>query len=144
MSASDNLSQELFFEAHRGVRLQGKEKTNTGEIGMHWSADKDKADEFATKHMHWPEWEHGETYHAQIPVSAVETGNARLGERGFANFSGTDPLGEKEVPVKEGATVKVTGVTKHRRTYNVKDQINSGTALKSRTRRFNPPREMKA
>lgn len=138
------LSNELFFTAHRGLRLTGSEKSDKNELGMHWSADRDKADEFATKHMHWPEWQHGETYHAQIPLSAVETDSQRLRDRGFANFSRTDPYGEQEVPVKEGAPVKVTGVTKHRRTYIEKDKINSGTSLKSRTRRFNPPREMKA
>jgi hypothetical protein len=139
------LSNELFFEAHRGLRLKGKEKVNKDELGMHWSADRDKADEFATKHINWPEWEHGKTYHAQIPVSAVETGFTRLRDSGFANFAGKDPLGEKEVPVKEGATVKVTGVTSHRRTYlGPNKTVNQGTALKSRTRRYNPPREMKA
>lgn len=138
------LSNELFFEAHRGLRFKGKETVDKGELGMHWSADRDKADEFATKHINWPKWERGETFHAQIPVSAVETNFTRLRDEGFANFTGQDPLGEKEVPVKEGAKVRVTGVTKHRRVYNVKDQINSGTQLKSRTRKYNPPREMNA
>ena len=138
------LSNELFFSVHRGLRLQGSEKVDKGELGMHWSADRDKADEFATKHIHWPGWERGETYHAQVPVSAVETNYTRLRDRGFANFSHTDPFGEKEVPVKEGAKVQVTGVTKHRRVYNVKDDINQGTQLKSRTRKYNPPREMQA
>ena len=143
MSAQDNLSQELFFEAHRGVRLQNSEKTNKAELGMHWSADKDKAEEFGTKHMHW-EHERGEVYHAQVPISAVETGHERLRDRGFANFNGKDPLGEKEVPVKEGATVKVTGVTKYRRKFYKKGNVNSGSELKERTRRYSPPREMKA
>jgi len=141
---SSPLSNELFFEAHRGLRFKGKETVDKGELGMHWSADRDKADEFATKHIHWPNWEGGETYHAQIPVSAVETDFTRLRDRGFANFGNKDPFGEKEVPVQEGAKVRVTGVTKHRRVYNVKDNINSGTQLKSRTRKYNPPREMKA
>lgn len=141
---SSPLSNELFFEAHRGLRIQGKETVDKGELGMHWSADKDKADEFATKHIHWPTYERGETYHAQIPVSAVETNATRLRDRGFANFGNKDPFGEKEVPVQEGAKVRVTGVTKHRRVYNVKNDINKGTQLKSRTRKYNPPREMKA
>jgi hypothetical protein len=138
------LSNELFFEAHRGLRFKGKETVDKSELGMHWSADRDKADEFATKHINWPKWERGETFHAQIPVSAVETNFTRLRDEGFANFTGQDPLGEKEVPVKEGAKIRVTGVTKHRRVYNVKDQINSGTQLKSRTRKYTPPREMQA
>lgn len=144
MAAKDNLSNELFFQAHRGLRLQGKETVDKGELGMHWSASRDKADEFATKHIHWPGWERGETYHAEIPVSAVETDFTRLRDRGFANFGNKDPFGEKEVPVKEGAKIRITGVTKHRRVYNVKGDINQGTQLKSRTRKFRQPREMQA
>lgn len=140
---SSPLSQELFFEAHRGIRLKGPEKTNKDELGMHWSADKDTAEEFGTKHMHW-EHERGEVYHAQIPVSSVETNRARLRGRGFAGFNGKDPFGEKEVPVKENGKVQVTGVTKYRRKFYKKGDVNAGSELKERTRRYNPPREMTA
>jgi len=137
MSASDHLSNELFYEAHRGIRLYHKESLNKSELGMHWSTNPDKVSEIATSHMHWPELK-GRVIHGTIPMSAVETDTARLKDRGYMGFPGKeqDRLGEKEVPVKEGAVVKVTGITSHRR-------LRSGEH-KTRTRTYNPPREMKA
>ena len=70
---------------------------------------------------------------------------ARLKERGYAGFEGKDPLGEKEVPLKEGAPVTVTGVTKYRiKEHRHEQGFITGTETKRRERRFNPPREMKA
>jgi hypothetical protein len=68
-------------------------------------------------------------------MSSVETNTEKMRQGGFANFSSQDPHEEKEVMVKEGAPVKITGVTNLRK---------SGEAVKSRKRTFNPPREKTA
>ena len=104
---------------------------------MHWSTNKDKAEELATTHMHWPD-KSGVVLHGAIPISSVETDTARLTKRGYMGFPGKeyDRLNEKEVPVKESAPVKVTGITKFRR-------LKDGQ-MKERKRSYNPPRAMKA
>ena len=134
------LSNELFHQVHRGMLIStamGK-KVDTENLGMHWSASPDKAEEFAIKQMHWPD-RTGYVYHAQVPMSSVETDTERLRKRGFAGFSGKDPLGEQEVPVKENAPVKVTGRTTYKR-----KRIPGGSEVKLRKRTYNPPREMRA
>ena len=136
------LSNELFFKAHRGVLVNtsmGK-KLDNKNLGMHWSVNPDKAEEFAIKAMHWPD-RTGYVYHGEIPMSSVETGTERLRQRGFAGFLGKDPFGEQEVPVKENAPVKVTGRTKYTRKIL---PGGYGSEVKERKRRYNPPREMKA
>lgn len=141
MSASDNLSNELFFKAHRGVLVNtSMGKKLEKNVGMHWSVNPDKAEEFAIRQMHWPD-RTGYVYHGEIPMGSVETDTKRLKERGFAGFMGKDPLGESEVPVKEDAPVKVTGRTKYKRKIL---PGGYGSEVKVRTRTYNPPREMKA
>ena len=148
MSASDNLSQELFHEVHRGVNLSyphypkaGKSsqyKLDSKNLGTHWSVDEGVAKRFANK-GEYPDWrtDYARVVHAEIPMSSVETNEETMRQGGFANFSRQDPHNEKEVMVKEGAPVKVTGLTKMRRS---KDH----TEIKVRKRTFKPAREMKA
>ena len=143
------LSNELFFQAHRGVNLsyphypkEGKstqyrlEKSN---FGTHWSADEEVAKNFANKHSKYPDWrtDYARVIHADIPMSSVEMHTETMKQGGFANFSRQDPYGEKEVMTKEGAPVKVTGMTTLRRS---KDQ----NEVKTRKRTYKPPRERKA
>ena len=142
------LSNELFFQAHRGVNLsyphypkEGKSsqyRLDTKNLGTHWSADEEVAKRFANKGK-YPDWrtDYARVVHAQIPMSSVETNTETMKEGGFANFSRQDPHNEKEVMTKEGAPVKITGMTTMRRS---KDQ----NEVKTRKRKYNPPREMKA
>lgn len=150
MSASDNLSNELFFQAHRGINTsyphypkQGKSsqyRLDSNNLGTHWSADEQVAKEFANSPnsraltSYW-RTNHAKVVHAEVPLSSVETDTATMQQGGFANFSRQDPHEEKEVMVKEGAPIKVTGVTKLRQ---------SGDAIKTRKRTYKPAREMKA
>jgi hypothetical protein len=111
-------------------------------FGTHWSADEQVAKEFANSpnsRSMTPHWrtDYAHIIHAEVPMSSVETETETMKRGGFANFSRQDPTEEKEVMVKEGAPVKVTGRTSLRRS---KDE----TAIKSRKRTYNPPREMKA
>jgi hypothetical protein len=138
------LSNELFFQVHRGLAYHRGEKTNKGALGMHWSATPWHAEERASRHLRYGGHK-GEVWHGTASISAVETDTARLKERGYAGFEGKDPLGEKEVPLKEGAPVTVTGVTKYRiKEHRHEQGFITGTETKRRERRFNPPREMKA
>ena len=127
------LSNELFFEAHRGIIHDSPLEKN---VGVHFSSSPEVARAFATRSF----WKPGLIYHAQIPVSSVETNTKQLVRRGYASFPGKNNLGEKEVMVKEGAPIKVTGVTKlsSRRAATEED------TRRVRKRTYNPPREMRA
>ena len=152
MAAEDNLSHELFFQVHRGVNTSYPHYPKKGKssqyvldkknLGTHWSADADVAKEFAnspTNRTTEPYWrtDYAKVVHAEVPMSSVETDSETMRQGGFANFSRQDPHEEKEVMIKEGAPVKITGVTNLRRS---KDQ----DAIKTRKRTYSPPREMKA
>lgn len=146
---SSPLSNELFFKAHRGllIRTSMGKKVDTENLGIHWSANPDKAEEFASRHIHWPD-RTGYVYHGEIPMSSVETDSNRLmstlghgwDRSDLDQWRLRDTYGEKEVPVKENAPIKVTGRT----TYKRKPRPEGGSELKSRKRTYNPPREMKA
>ena len=127
MSAEDNLSQELFFNAHRGVSTGPKHKVKKS-LGMHWSADEGIADMFSSRvSANKP---YGVIIHAQVPVSSVETDTAAL-KKAQVYGPQDDERDEKEVPVKKGSSVFVTGMTKR-------------SPDRYRTRTYNPPREKKA
>ena len=139
------LSNELFYQVHRGLDLAwkgtgdiGYGKINKENLGTHWSASQDVAEKFANKSK-YPSWRtnYAKVLHADVPLSSVETHEETLHRRGYAGFDRKDPFGEKEVPVREGAPVRLTGITKLRES---KDK----NEIKSRKRTFNPPREMKA
>lgn len=129
------LSQELFHTVHRGIYLkQDTDKLDTSALGVHWSVNKRVAEGFSKSNSFITSpW--SKVIHAEVPMSSVETDTAQMQKRGYASFPGPNNLGEQEVMVKEGAPVKVTGITSYRRSKN---------DVASRTRRYNPPREMKA
>lgn len=144
------LSEELFFGVHRGVNTSyphypkkggsSQYKLDMNNFGTHWSADEQVAKEFANSpnsRAMVPHWrtDYAHVIHAEVPMSSVETNTETMKQGGFANFSRQDPTGEKEVMVKEGAPIKITGVTNLRK---------AGEKIKTRKRTFNPPREMKA
>jgi hypothetical protein len=140
MAAEDNLSHELFFDAHRGMKIHSGNnfKINHKELGMHWSADP----EIATLFSNAPSTpELGRVVSAKIPVSSVETNSQRLHDRMVDPHPEST---EKEIPVKKGASVFVTGLTKFREDTSDGVPRNFEKKLKSRTRTYNPPREMKA
>ena len=152
MAAQDNLSNELFFKVHRGVNVsyphypeEGKSsqyRLDSKNLGTHWSADADVAKEFANSPnsraltSYW-RTDHAKVIHADVPMSSVETDSETMRLGGFANFSRQDPHEEKEVMVKKGAPIKVTGITKLR-------QSKDKSEVKSRKRTYKKPREMSA
>lgn len=108
MAAQDNLSKqqwnqsELTFQVHRGVTRKFKKDA---PLGMHWSADPQVARRFAGSF--------GTVMHAEVPISAVETDSKRLSRAQVWQDSRDREMKrpEKEVPVKPGAKVKVTGIS---------------------------------
>jgi len=133
MSAQDNLSQQLF----RGLRGNAIQEP----LGTHWSSDKQVAHNFARADVPAA----GDSTHATVIEGLVQpkdTVNPKSREgreitRGFP--------GEKEIPVKEGAKVLVTKVTKTKLTKSPAS-LDKMTRIRRRTMRvsYNPPREMQA
>jgi len=125
MSASDNLSSELFFSVHRGFPTGAKHSVKKA-LGMHWSANKETATKFSVGSTSASAGKkHGVILHANVPVSSVETNPNILWKHRVSGDL------ESEVPVKKGSSVLVIGITKRK-------------GNKTRTRRYNPPRERTA
>lgn len=145
MAAEDNLSHELFFEAHRGLRLRSGNNftVDKSNLGTHWSADEGVARDFAGINF---QPESGQVYHARVPVSSVDTDTDSLKSSQVITPWGS-PYDEDEVPVKSGAKVLVTGRTTYKEAYGNDPRGKEGLAVmpvRTRTRRYNPPREMEA
>lgn len=137
MAAQDNLSQELFFTAHRGL-TQAPAKGKG--LGVHWSADKDVAEAFAGAEN--PEELPNTVVTARIPMSSVETDTKTLTKNAVLNKKGKK-IGptEEEVPVKKGAPIHVEKIVSTR----VRDADDRYVySYRTRTKRFNPPKEMLA
>lgn len=170
MSASDHLSNELFFTAHRGLHSDNVVGQN---VGMHWTANKSIAEHFSQGAGHRPKQT---VVTANIPISSVETNTGRLFGKGVVNKEGLSLYShEEEVPVKYDAPVFVTSISrkgnwaenKSRQLENkLSAAMESGNPEKLDlpainrksneyyersekrnrriTKRFNPPKEMKA
>jgi len=159
-----NLSNELFFEAHRGLKQSPSKDYG---LGMHWSAEERIARGFAGGGIYrdpnasvWSPAESAKlphtVIHAQVPISSVETDRKTMGQRGV--FDPKSPSAqfrtfadiEKEISVKPGAPVMVTGVTKYRKIERPSQSpyaipgISKEVRTKPRTRTYNPPRMVKA
>jgi hypothetical protein len=87
------------------------EHLRTQPLGMHWSADPSVSREFAKFENAKQDGTTKVIVHAKLPeVEHIETDPGKLTEHGIFrhdNFL----AGEKEIPLKEGAPVRVTGVT---------------------------------
>jgi hypothetical protein len=90
------------------------------EVGLHFSSDKSIASKFIPRLK-------GALINAEVPISSMETNTRTLKRKGVGNGK----VDEKEVTVKTGKPIKVKSV----------QSLNNG---RTRTRTFNPPREMKA
>lgn len=135
MSAQDNLSKELFFTAHRGITVAtDRDIDQKHRVGMHWSAEKHIAREFAVDNTD-PDYQKPHVIHGIIPISSVETDTGTL----EANKVGGVFHLEKEIPVKQRQKILITGRTTYRG-----ETRGPGKYQKSRTRTYNPPREAQA
>jgi hypothetical protein len=96
MSATDALSQELFFQAHRGIS-QYKPTPLKKNLGMHWTTEENIANELADRvRSSRPDGpEYRTIVHANIPVSSQETDTGVLEERRVFNSSNLNKNIEK-------------------------------------------------
>ena len=125
------LSNELFFNVQRGIYLKPEvaHTYNEKNPGVHWGANNYTAENFAKRGRQ--KGSKRVILHGQIPISSVETDPKVFKEKGADTVK---YAGEHEVMVKEGSPVFLTGRT----------TIRGYNKTKSRTRSYNPPREMKA
>ena len=137
MSAEDNLGRqwtqpELSFTVYRGL-TQTPKKNN--RIGMHWSLNPRVAINVAKQGVTREKRElgmgtegHPTVLKGTIPMSSIEMDPSELHWRGV-HMDPEDFKIEQEVPLKWDAPIYVTERTQYKK--------------KTRTRRYNPPREMK-
>lgn len=143
------LSNELFFEAHRGI--SGPIRKNRG-LGTHFSADKDTATTMAQMNKEPEDFyyhpEHTTVIHADIPMSSVETSKHALMRSDVWDIDNLNKNREKEVTVKEGAKVRVKGISTRKAPapydLDTGERNPKFKQPRTRTRTYNPPREMKA
>ena len=128
---------ELSFPAHRGVFVPSKVHSSNSGMGMHWSADR-KIAEVMASHAEANRTSLGSgshvIHHGEIPISSVETDYNTLYDKGVLYPINLNDNREKEIPVKKGAPITVTGRTKA--------TLRNGV-WKTRERTYKKPREMK-
>ena len=138
---------ELSVPAHRG--LAGTLDASKG-LGQHWSEEEGIAHNLAglgrTAEEMYYRPRVTTVIHGDIPFGSVETDTPTLRKLDVLNVDGNKDTTEKEVTAKKGAKVKVKGITKTLQ--GPKLDIKTGNKLpevrRSRTRTYNPPREMRA
>ena len=129
---------ELSYPAHRGVFVPEDMHSSHSGIGVHWSASQRTAEEMASyAHTLHPTGQgHQVIHHGSIPSSSVEDNPEVMKSNGvLGGGRNLNSNSEKEIPVKKGAPILVSGRTKG---------TNRNGKWKTRERRYNPPREMKA
>jgi len=160
---------ELSVSAVRGLRTN---QPNTSELGSHWTTDPSVASYFQRKGDGNFPYRGTSQVNAEIPISSFETNQDTLRRKGVGNTQNNEggPMRESEVTVREGAPIKVTSIQTtgpKRRSKAVKaveDSIEGisswpdyqkpgdseklerayDTFHRTRTRTYNPPREMRA
>ena len=130
---------ELSIPAHRGVFVPGDYYSSNSGLGVHWSASQKVAEEMGS-HA-WNEHATGGMgthpndriviHNAEVPLSSVETDINVLKKNKVFSPENLNQNSEDEVPVKKGKTVRVKSTS-------------ISTRARTRTKRYNPPREMKA
>lgn len=146
-----NLSNELFFNVHRGLLpktllkaaggVKPDEEVGKTRLGIHWTASPTVAKTFAGENGFWGP---GTVFHGTAPISAVETDTSKLNER-QVDLEGK--LHEKEITLKKNAPVTLTGKDTIKERKGKMDPKYPGESIplyRVRKRTYTPPREMKA
>jgi hypothetical protein len=140
---------EFSVPVHRGLNSPSLD-TSKG-TGVHWSTDKHIAHNLAGLHrFNTREEAFNPTtttvVHGEIPFGSVETDKPTLRRLDVLGVDEPKEATEFEVTAKKGSPVRVHGVTKTvqspRRSRETGEDVPVTT--RSRTRRYNPAREMKA
>jgi len=124
MSAQDNLSPKQFIDVARGVKSEKPEQP----LGKHWSSDDAVSMIFADPNIH----DKSTVLFGKVhPDSVVNPGTSEY-DRMAENYAIHSPDSiEKEVTVRPGSTVHVTGAMRR-------------TKKRDRMITYTPPRKMKA
>jgi len=126
------------FKVHRGISDTVGTHTGATGLGMHWSTNKPIAQRFALGEPHFPS-DFGTVIHGVVNKEhTLQPDNPEY--EAVASKYGilTDnPAAEREVTVRPGSPVSITGKTPVKRR-GPKD------GDRTRERRYNPPREAKA
>ena len=139
---------ELSVPVHRGLNSPSLDKSKGA--GVHWSTDKYIAHNLAGLHRTSHDLFYKPTtttvIHGEIPFGSVETDKPTLRKLDVLGVDEPKEATEFEVTAKKGNPVRVHGVTKTvqspRRSRETGEDVPVTT--RSRTRRYNPVREMKA
>lgn len=124
MSASDHLSDKQFIDVARGIKSEKPHQP----LGKHWSSDDAVSMIFADPHIH----EKSTVLFGRVHPNSVVKPKTPEHDRMVENYAihGPDSI-EREVTVRPGSTVHVTGVMRR-------------TQKRDRVISYNPPRTMQA
>ena len=162
---------ELSIPVTRGIRTN---RVDTNSLGSHWTTDPGVADYFQNNGTSRMPFKNTASIDAEIPLGSIETdtntlNNKRVGGKFTQNNEG-GPMNEGEITARSGAPIKVKSITtigpkKPTRISKAVEEAVSNvpisvdyqrpgdseiemraydTLQRRRTRRYNPPREMKA
>lgn len=139
---------ELSVPVHRGLNSPSLDKSRG--TGVHWSTDSNMAHNLANLSRYHKEYfyEPATTtvLHGELPFGSVETDKPTLRKLDVLGVDDPREATEKEVTAKKGSNVRVNSITKT--VQSPRRSKETGLYIpvvsKSRTRRYNPPREMQA
>ena len=141
MSAQDNLNPAQFtVDVHRGF---GQRNTAIQQpLGRHWSESADVADKFAYRGVpdRPGDIDTAVVLHGKVHPAAVVNPKSKEGKDLIQRFGIWPDSSEKELTIRSGATVLVTGQTRKK----TRKDKGGHVEWKIRKRTYNPPREMKA
>jgi len=139
---------ELSVPAHRGLNSPSLDKSRG--TGVHWSTDSNMAHNLAGLHRMSHDFFYKPTtttvLHGELPFGSVETDKPTLRKLDVLGVDDPREAAEKEVTAKKGSNVRVHSITKTVQSPRRSKEtgLNIPVVSKSRTRRYNPPREMRA
>lgn len=138
---------ELSVPVHRGLNSPSLDKSKG--TGVHWSTDKYIAHNLAGLHRMSHDFFYNPTtttvVHGELPFGSVETDKSTLRKLDVLGVDDPKEATEAEVTAKKGSTVRVHGITKTVQSPRRSKETGEDLPVKtrSRTRRYNPAREMK-
>ena len=126
------------FNIHRGISDIVDTLPGTSELGMHWSTKKSVAQRFALGEPHFPS-NFGTILHGVVNKQhTLQPDNPEY--EAIASKYGIlidNPSNEREVTVKPGSPVSITGKT-------IVQRRGPKGGIRTRKRTYNPSREVKA
>jgi len=147
-SESQWVQPELSVPVHRGLNSPSVDKSKGA--GLHWTTDAGVAESLPGMHRISKEVFYEPTtttvIHGDLPFGSIETDKKALRKLDVLGVDEPKEATESEVTAKKGKPVSVHGITKIVNSALLDKSTGNRLPMtsKSRTRRYNPPREMKA